>query len=244
MQFRRSLFVVIIPLFYASAALGCSMGGCLNNGDEIRPTFAILVTHDDKPLAGVDFHITAKGTEQFSGVTDETGTVHVQKLTPGLYWLKGDILGTGVVETCFHVSAKPSKKANIKLIYTWGDEAPGTRRIAGRLVVSQPAKGGTPIWNLTHRTDTPLVGAGLKLHDPVSHAVYATTSDEDGHFSFEALPDGTYVLHIEGGSADEFTYDPEDLVIKLANGAKRSELLFKGGPSGCGGNELALQVFD
>lgn len=244
MQFRRTLSIVLIPLFYVPVALSCSMAGCLNNGDEMRPTFAIRVTHNDRPLAGVDFHITAKGVEQFSGVTDETGTVHVQNLTPGLYWLKGDILGTGVVETCFHVSTKPPKKAKAKLTYSWGDEAPATSRIAGRLVVSQPAKGGTPIWNLTHRVDVPLAGAGLKLHDPVSHAVYATASDKDGHFSFEALPSGTYVLHIEGGNADEFTYDPADSIIKLANGVNRAELLFKGGPSGCGGNELALQLFD
>lgn len=111
-------------------------------------------------------------------------------------------------------------------------------------MASQPAKGGTPIWNLTHRVDVPIVGAGLTLRDPISHAVYMTTSDQDGHFFFEGLPNGTYVLHIEGGSAGEFTYDPANSVVELTNIAKRGELLFKGGPSGCGGNELALQLFD
>jgi hypothetical protein len=220
------------------------MTGCLNNGDEVRPTFTISVTHGYKPLAGVSFHLVAKGAEQFSGVTDDKGAVHVPKLPPGLYWLNGEILGTGVAYTCFHVSGKPSKKAKARLSYTWGDEAPATTRIAGRLVVSQPAKGGTAIWNLTHRVDVPLAAASLTLRDPVSQAVHMTTSDKDGHFSFEGLPNGTYVLHIEGGSADGFTYDPADSVIELANSANRSELLFKGGPSGCGGNELALQLFD
>jgi hypothetical protein len=220
------------------------MAGCLNDGDEMRPTFTIIVTHDEKPLAGVNFHIVAKGAEQFSGITDDQGSIHVQTLAPGLYWLNGDLLGTGVVYTCFHVSAKPSRKAKIRLTYTWGDEGPATSKIAGRLVASQPGKGGTPIWNLTHRIDVPIAGAGLTLRDPISHAVYLTTSDQDGHFFFEGLPSGTYVLHIEGGSAREFTYDPTDSVVELTNTAKLGELLFRGGPSGCGRNELELQLFD
>lgn len=245
MRFVYCIPIAIILLLYSSAAVACSAAGCLNNGDEMRPSFTIQVTHADKPLAGVNFHIVAKGTEQFSGITDESGATHIPKLAPGEYWLNGDLLGTGVVYTCFHVSGKPSRKAKIKLTYTWGDEAPATSKIAGRLVASQPAKGGTPIWNLTHRVDMPIAEARLTLRDPVSHAVYMKTSDQDGHFFFEGLPNGTYVLHIEGGSAGEFTYDPANSVVELTNIAKRAELLFKGGPSGCGdGNELALQLFD
>ncbi|MFZ0300790.1 MAG: SpaA isopeptide-forming pilin-related protein [Candidatus Sulfotelmatobacter sp.] len=238
------LAVVIILLSFRTWSAACSMAGCLNDGDEMRPTFTIIVTHDEKPLAGVNFHIVAKGAEQFSGITDDQGSIHVQTLAPGLYWLNGDLLGTGVVYTCFHVSAKPSRKAKIRLTYTWGDEGPATSKIAGRLVASQPGKGGTPIWNLTHRIDVPIAGAGLTLRDPISHAVYLTTSDQDGHFFFEGLPSGTYVLHIEGGSAREFTYDPTDSVVELTNTAKLGELLFRGGPSGCGRNELELQLFD
>lgn len=51
MSFGRYVSIVILPLVCASAALGCSMAGCMNNGDEMRPTFTILVTHDYKPLA-------------------------------------------------------------------------------------------------------------------------------------------------------------------------------------------------
>lgn len=224
--------------------VACSMAGCSNEGDEMRPTFTILVTHDDKPLAGVTFDIVSKGAKQFSGTTDEKGIVRIQTLPPGLYWLSGDMLGTGVVYTCFHVSGKPSKKARTDLTYTWGDDASATSRIAGRLLDSQPAKGGTPIWNLTHRVDVPITRATLTLRDPFTHAVYSTTSDQDGHFSFEGLPNGIYVLHLEGSSPDGHTYDPSDLEIELTSGAKRGELLFKGGPSGCGGNGIALDLFN
>src|SRR5271166_336294 len=109
MRLGRFASIAILPLVYSDAALGCSMAGCMNNGDEMRPTFTIVVTHDDKPLAGVSFHVVAKGADRFSGLTDEKGIIHVPKLQPGPYWLNGDLLGTGVIYTCFHVGDKPSR---------------------------------------------------------------------------------------------------------------------------------------
>jgi hypothetical protein len=220
------------------------VAGCLGNGDEMRPSFTILVTHDDKPLAGVRFHIVANGAERFSETSDDSGAVHIQKLAPGLYWLNGDLLGTGVVYTCFHVNEKPSRKAKTKLAYTWGDDAPGTSRIAGKLVDSQPGVGGTPIWNLVHRMEVPIVGAALRLQDPITHAVYLASSDQDGKFSFEGIPSRTYVLHIEGGAAGDRGYDATDEVISLDTSATRNWLVFKRSDAGggsCGGTELSLE---
>src|SRR5579859_40764 len=237
-----SILAVLVALRCQSAA--CSMAGCLNNGDEMRPTFAILVTHADKPMAGVTFHIVAKGTERFSGITDEHGTVHVGRLAPGEYWLNGDLLGTGVVYTCFHVSVKPSRREKRKLSYAWGDEAPSTTRIEGILIDSQPGKGGTPIWNLIHRIDVPIIGASLKVQDPITGAAYVARSDQNGKFSFEALPNGTYVIHIEGGMASDRGYDATDKVISIDASATRNWLEFKrrdGGAGSCGGTELELQ---
>jgi len=244
MLFGRYVSIAIFFLIYSSAALGCSMAGCLNNGDEMRPTFTIVVTHDDKPLAGVSFHVVAKGADQFSGLTDEKGTINVPKLQPGLYWLNGDLLGTGVVDTCFHVGEKPSRRAKSILSYQWGDEAPGTSRIAGRLVDSQPGRGGTPIWNLVHRMEVPIVDAGLRLQDPITHAIYLASSDQDGRFSFEDLTSGTYVLHIEGGAAGDRSYDATDQLIRLDDSATQNFLVFKrkdAGGGSCGGTELDLQ---
>lgn len=244
MRFGRYASIAILPLVYSSMALGCSMAGCPNDGNEMRPTFTIVVTHDDKPLAGVTFHVVAKDADQFSGLTDENGIIYVSKLPPGLYWLNGDVLGTGVVYTCFHIGAKPSRRAKTKLSYTWGDEAPGTSRIAGRLIDPQPGRGGTPIWNLVHRMDVPIVGASLKLQDPVTHAIYLASSDPDGKFSFEGVASGTYVLHIEGGAAQDRSYDATNELIRLDDTATRSFLVFKrrdGGGGSCGGTELDLQ---
>ena len=84
------LAVLAALLFYPASSVACSMAGCLNDGEEMRSAFTIKVTHDGKPLAGVSFHIVAKGTELFSGVTDETGTNQVKQLSPGLYWMNGE----------------------------------------------------------------------------------------------------------------------------------------------------------
>jgi len=244
MLFCRYASIAILLLVYSSAALGCSMAGCTNDGDEMRPTFTIVGRHDDKPLAGVSFHVVAKGSDQFSGLTDEKGIIQVPKLSPGLYWLNGDLLGTGVVYTCFHVGEKPSRRAKARLNYTWGDEAPGTSKIAGRLVESQPGKGGTPIWNLVHRTEVPIAGASLRLQDPITHAVYLASSDQDGRFSFEGMASGTYVLHIEAGAAGDRSYDATDQLVRLDDTATRSFLVFKrrdGGGGSCGGTDLDLQ---
>jgi hypothetical protein len=244
MLLGRYVSIAVLPLVLSSAALGCSMAGCGDDGDEMRPTFTVVVTHDDKPLAGVSFHVVANGADQFSGLTDEKGIIRVPKLHPGLYWLNGDLLGIGVAYTCFHVGERPSRRAKAKLSYTWGDEAPGTRRIAGRLVDSQPGRGGTPIWNLVHRIDVPIVGAGLRLQDPITHAIYLASSDQDGRFSFEGVASGTYVLHIEGGAAGARGYDATDQLIRLDDSATRSSLLLErrdASGGSCGGTELDLQ---
>jgi hypothetical protein len=243
-KFISFILVALSPLVLAHAAAACSMAGCSNNGQEMQRSFTIFVTHDDKPLAGVAVHVAHKGTELLSTTTDAKGAVHIRELAPGDYWLNADTLGTGVVYTCFHVNERPSRAAKVRLSYTWGDEAPATNRIAGRLVDSQPGRGGTPIWNLVHRTDAPVVGADVRVRDPLTHAVYTTNSDQDGQFSFDGLPNGTYVLHIEGGAAGDRAYDATDEVIRLDSSAARNWLAFRRADAGggsCGGTELELQ---
>jgi hypothetical protein len=239
---RVSIYLALIAVLLVcrGESAACSMMAC-SGGDEMRPTFTIVVTHNDKALTGVIFRIRGDRALQFSEVTDDQGRLQVQNLAPAIYWLDGDFLGTNVVSICFHVNKKPSRKAKAKLTYTWGEDADPTTRMAGRLVASMPGKGGTPIWNLIHKVDIPVTAASLTLHDPLSGAQYTTTSDQDGRFSFEGLPDGTYVLHIEDGTAEGFEYSPANSIIKLTNKSKRTQLLFKGGPSGCGGNYLSLQ---
>jgi hypothetical protein len=227
----------------AIPASACSMAGCLNHGVEMRQDFVVTIKHGGKPLAGVAVQISGN-EKQFTLPTSTDGRVHVTDLPPGDYWLDAQLLGISAAYQCFHVADRPTREAKRKLTYEWGDEAPATQRIAGKLIDSQPGKGGTPLWNLVHRTDVPIVGASLKLRSPTTGAVYSTTSGHDGRFGFDTIPAGTYVLHVEGGSAGERGYDATDQLIELSPQGSRSLILLKrrdAGGGSCGGTSLELQ---
>jgi hypothetical protein len=215
----------------------------------MRHDFAVKVSHADRPLPGVTVEITGpqdtSDAKKFAVMTDKDGIARVSDLPPGNYWLNAEYLGIGAAYRCFHVNEKASRKAKRRLTYDWGDLAPATRRIAGKLVDSQPGKEGTPIQRLLHRIDVPIVGANLKLQNATTGAVYNTSSDATGTFAFDGVPPGTYVLHIDAGRVGpDREYDASDLLIALAPSAKRDALLLRrqepGGGS-CGGTSLELQ---
>jgi hypothetical protein len=122
---------------------------------------------------------------------------------------------------------------------------PATKRLAGKLIDSQPSKEGNPIWNLVHRVEVPVVGASLILQDPVTDRTYSTGSGSDGSFIFGGVPNGTYVLHIEGGTAGDQPYDATDELIALNPAARFNSLLFtrtSPGGGGCGGTSLVMKL--
>jgi hypothetical protein len=248
----RGLLAVggLIPLLtFPISSYACSYVGCINKGVELRPDFVVRVTHGDKPLQGVSVLVSsaAEGNvnKLFSGVTAADGSVRVVDLPPGEYWLNAELLGIVAGTECFHVGPRPSRRAKRKVNYEWGDLAPATRQIAGRLIDSQPGQGGAPLWNLLHRVEAPIGEARLKLQDPLSGAVYSTISDSDGHFSFSSIPNGIYVLHVEGGTAPGGrAFESSDHLIWLSDTAKGDMLLLShrdAGAGSCGGTDLKLQ---
>jgi hypothetical protein len=227
----------------AVPANACSLAGCLGEGVEMRQDFVVAIRHAGKPLKGVAVHVRGNGKE-FTLFTTSEGDVRIADLPSGLYWLDAQFLGIGAAYECFHVADRPTRKAKRKLTYDWGDEAPATQRIAGRLTASQPNSSGSPLWNALHRVEVPIVGANLRLREPTNGAIYTTTSGNQGDFTFEAIPAGIYVLHIEGGNAGDRGYDATDQLIELSAQASRSTLLLtrrEAGGGSCGGTPLELQ---
>ena len=244
-----SLLLVCLLLLVAVPAGACSLAGCMDRGIEMRSDFTVKVRHADKPLPGATVEITGpQGTndaKRFIVTTDKGGVAHITNLAPGDYWLNAEHLGIGAAYHCFHVNENPSRKAKRNLAYDWGDLAPGTRRIAGGLVDSQPGKGGTPIWNLLHRVDVPIADAKLTLQNATTGAVYHTTSDANGVFAFDGIPNGTYALHIDAGKVEpDREYEASDHLIALGPTARRGSLLLKrreASGGSCGGTGLELQ---
>lgn len=225
------------------------MAGCLDRGIEMRSDFTVKIRHADKPLPGTTVEITGPqgtgGAKKFTVKTDKDGIARITNLAPGDYWLNAEYLYIGAAYHCFHVNERPSRKAKRNLAYDWGDLAPGTRRIAGKLLDSQAGKGGTPIWNLLHRVDVPIVAAKLTLQNATTRAVYHTTSDANGAFAFDGIPNGTYVLHIDAGKVEpDRDYEASDHLVSLGSTAKRNSLLLKrqeASGGSCGGTSLELQ---
>jgi len=242
------VFLCLLALFPVPAR-ACSMAGCLDKGIEMRSDFAVKIRHADKPLAGAAIEITGpQGTsdaKQFTVTTGKDGIASISNLAPGDYWLNAEYLNVGAAYRCFHVNEKSSRKAKRSLTYDWGDLAPGTRHIAGKLVDSQPGKDGTPIWNLLHRVDVPIAEAKLTLQNATTKAVYHTTSDANGTFAFDGIPTGTYVLRIDAGKVEpDREYEASDHLIALGSSARRDSLLLKrreASGGSCGGTSLELQ---
>lgn len=139
----------LIPvLAFPSSSAACSLTSCLDKGVELRRDFIVRVTHGGKPLPGVSVQVTGaikgNGNKLFSGKTAADGTVRVRDLPPGEYWLNAELLGIAAGVQCFHIGARSSRVAKKKVSYEWGDLASATRQIAGKLIDSQPGKGGAP----------------------------------------------------------------------------------------------------
>lgn len=243
-----SAFVMLL-LTAARSSAPCSVNMCSNHGIEMRGQFVVRVRHAGKPLAGVTVRITSfseqKLVERFSGTTGTDGIARVTRLSEGDYWLNVELLGITAQDGCFHVSQHSSRGAKGKVTFDWGDLVPATRRLAGKLIDSQPGAGGTNLANYLHRTDVPIGSARLTLHDPLTRRKYEALSDQNGGFAFDSIPQGVYVLHVDAGEVPgSRDYDSTDQLIRLADGATPNMLLVtwkEAGFGSCGGASMELR---
>lgn len=241
-----AVFLLILTIPVSTTA--CSVVGCADRGVELRRNFTVRVTHEGKALPGVSVQITGNsegGSHQsLSGLTGRDGTAHFANLPPGDYWIQADLLGVSAAYECFHINSSASRKAKKSRSYQWGDDPFAAYQPVGRLVDSQPGKGGNPLENLLHRVDVPMAEAKLELRPPVRGTVYTAVSDANGHFAFERVPDRTYVLHIEAGTAPgNRPFDATDLLVHFSDNAKRGTLLLsrrEAAGGSCGGTSLEI----
>lgn len=234
----RVLGIVLLLLpTVATPAGACSLVPCIDSGIEVRRDFSVLVKHDGKPLKGVKVEIkTSLGSIISAGTTDIEGRANVTNLSPGEYWLNADFLGIGAAYHCFHVAQPPTGKAKRVMKYSWGDFAIAMGRVAGAVIDTQPGTGGTLLWNLSHPVKVPVASAALRLQNAITGDVFIATSDERGDFEFDSLPNGTYVLHVEGGTGR--AYDPTDVLMKVRADIARATVVLSRRETGCGGVSL------
>jgi hypothetical protein len=250
-NFRNILATASIPLllFIAVPAGACSMASCLDKGVEMYKHFVVTVAHDGRPLKGVSVRVTTFSEKEprtvFFGATADGGSVQVQNLPEGEYWINTDLLGISAGSQCFHVARHASKKVERTFNFEWGDLAPSTSVIAGKLIDSrQPGTTRSSLWKITHPVAFPISGAILRLQQPLTHTSYSTNSEQNGSFAFVDVPSGIYVLHVDSGkNPGGGDYESTDLLINLVTSTSGSSLLLSwrevGGGS-CGGVSLEI----
>jgi hypothetical protein len=107
----------------SSGSYACTGNACIGGGVQVKPNFIVSVSHDEKPLAGVQVNIRAATGDDpktwFASVTDGSGYVHADGLPPGEYWISRKFLGISAGEYCFQVRPKGQKPTG-KLEFEWG----------------------------------------------------------------------------------------------------------------------------
>lgn len=242
-----AFFGVLISLIAPTSSLACSLASCSpNGGEEMRSSFVVKVTLGTVPLAHVVTWVArfpGSDDRSFSSVTGADGIVHIEHLQPGEYWLASEYLGIGAGGICFHVNSHPSRKAKEAIAYRWGEDAPPTRQIAGKIIDPAPGEGAVYLQNIIHHVVAPIRDADFKLQNPLTGTAYTASSDSDGNFSFGEIASGTYVLHVEGGATPVgHELQPTDFLIRVDGTAVRDKLLLeRSGGSTCGGPYIILE---
>jgi len=245
---KRSLTIsgIILSLVLPTSSKACSLVSCSSkNSEEMGSDFVVKITLRGKPLANVNTWVTRFPGEEnklFSGLTGNDGTVRIHDLQPGEYWLASELLGIGAGGICFHVNTRPSRRAKQMVAYEWGEEAASTRQVAGKLIDPRPGEGAAFLQNVIHHVVVPIPSARFTLHDPLTDAIYSAVSDDEGRFSLGEIPNGTYVLHIEGGVTPVgHELQPTDLLIRVIDTASQETLLLERSPgSTCGGPYITV----
>jgi len=228
------LFAALLSAPFSKLA-ACSISeNCPHHGFAAAKNFTVTIRHAGKPLQGVLVEMIPDGDGlDIAGTTGAAGSVLFENLLPGNYHLSVSKLGITTVYQCFHVAKwATALTAKRTMSFNWGDDAPETRQISGKLVSRRVLIDATG----QHPDPAPVAGIHLTLTNALTSMRYETTSNPAGLIAFSSVTEGVYVLHSE---ADEGRhYDAGDLLIRINPAAARSDLMLEihGGGGDCRGS--------
>jgi hypothetical protein len=223
----RTLLVIALLCLPISASKACEISlVCPHHGFEVANKFTVAIRHAGRPLKSALVEVILDEGGNISKTTEATGVVLFENLPPGNYHISVSFLGIDAVYECFHVAKwKTARTAKRRLTYSWGDDAPKTRKIAGKLTsryyIDEPRE---------QHPNTSVTGIHLTLIDPIMGTRYEATSDPDGFFFPSDIAEGVYVLHSEGDKSRR--YYPADILIRLSRTAARKKLVLELGGGG------------
>ena len=208
---------------------------------QVSPNMTVKVTHLGKPIAGIEVEVVpqADGADPvFFAVTDEDGAAQIAGLVVGRYYLIASHRGFEGGREWIEVVSRADAKTIQHFDFQWADYAYVTRRAAGWLVGFVPGDTGNKIMDLARPKSTVYPGVGITLTGAFSDAEYHTLSDATGSFDIGPVPDGIYVLAIDGGMSSIYgTAEKTRQVVELTQSASRSSLrlVLSPGVTGCYG---------
>jgi len=239
----KTFSLLIVVLLSPGLSLACESTTICAARTELQRSFTVLVTADGKPVSGVHVEVERNyskvGKEnkvRFTGTTAADGTVRIPKMKPGHYKLWAEYLGLSVdSDECIDILSHATSKAEKEIHYTWGDDAPSTGAVRGKLTNGELDMKLSFAERLSHRNAVPIAGAAISLRGPSTAEPFVTTTDADGSFSFSGVPDGVYVLHVDAGkSRSGIAHEHSDQMIRVSASAKADDLDWELGAAICG----------
>jgi len=209
---------------------------CPHHGFAAAKNFTVTVHHAGKPLPGVLVTVIPEDDVDIAGTTEAAGSVLFENLRPGNYHLSVSMLGITSVYQCFHVPKRSTPLAAKRtMTVNWGDHAPETRQLSGKLTSRRFIFDG----NGLHFDPPYISGIRLTLTNALTGVQTETTTTPEGLIAFSDIAEGLYVLHSDGDK--ERRYEPGDLLIRLNRAAARTDLVVElTGPGSCSGPLVLL----
>lgn len=192
----------------------------------VPPDVTVSVTHDQAPIAGIEVTVVSVSSTGpvFTGVTDERGHVSIRGLATGRYFLAASHLGFEAGKEWIEVVAVPDRKTTNHFDFAW-DSHYQVRRIAGTLAGIAPGRTGNDWMDIIQPVRAVYGGVAVTLRNAFGEDEYRTHSNRDGEFLIEHVPDGIYVLTIDGGEeAMSGTADVTRRLVDVKSSARRETL--------------------
>jgi hypothetical protein len=168
---------------------------------QVSSHITVVVTHRRKPIAGIEVQVVPEGSPDpiLTKITDANGTVLIDGLMAGRYFLTASHEGFDVGKEWLEVANVPNAKAKKRLKLQWADWSYQTSRVAGTLTGLVPGNTGHPLMDIVHPNVTVFPGVAITLKSAFFQDERHTISDSSGAFLFDDVPDGIYILTIAGG---------------------------------------------
>lgn len=225
----------------AEAVFGCSLTPIELR--QVSSDLTVVVTHRGKPIAGIEIQVVPeKSTEPlFTSTTDLRGTVLLEGLMVGRYYLTASHEGFDAGKEWIEVVAVPDANTKKRFDFQWADWSYQSREVAGTLTGLVPGNTGKPLMDIVHPRQTFFPGVDITLKNAFSQDEYRTVSDSTGTFRIPNVPDAIYILTIAGGMKSiTGIADVTREVLDVTNTASTASLPLKLKDTGCYRTEFQL----